>query len=149
MAAAKRLQDNGQSVQILEATDHFGGRVQKNDEFADFPIDVGGEWIHTDKSILNVLLDLPGDEPDIETILYQPMDMHYLNGSAFEVVPESWLDSFYADYITEYKFKNTTWYDYLSENFAAEVSDQITYNAKVTDIDYSGCLLYTSPSPRD
>ena len=54
------------------------------------------------------------------------------------MVPESWLDSFYADYITEYKFKNTTWYDYLSENFAAEVSDQITYNAKVTDIDYSG-----------
>ena len=29
LAAAKRLQDNGQSVQILAATDHFGGRVQK------------------------------------------------------------------------------------------------------------------------
>ena len=138
LAAAKRFEASGVPYQILEATDHYGGRVQKNDELADFPIDIGGEWIHTDKSILNVLLDLPGNEPDIETILYQPMEMHYLNGGALEVVPESWLENFYADYITEYKFKDSTWYDYLSENFASEVSAHIVYNAKVSELDYSG-----------
>ena len=36
-------------VKVLEASDRIGGRLKRApDEFADFPIDLGGEWIHTD-----------------------------------------------------------------------------------------------------
>ena len=75
LAAAKRLEEEGVSYQILEATDKFGGRIQKNENFADFPIDLGAEWIHADKSLLNYLINKPGTEPNVETILYQPLDI--------------------------------------------------------------------------
>ena len=70
LAAAKKLEEAGYAYQILEATDHYGGRIQKNEDFADFPIDLGAEWIHTDKSILNELIGSFEPEPDVETILY-------------------------------------------------------------------------------
>ena len=54
LAAAKKLGEEGVSYQILEATEKWGGRIQKNVDFADFPIDLGAEWIHEDKSILNI-----------------------------------------------------------------------------------------------
>ncbi|MEZ7924683.1 MAG: FAD-dependent oxidoreductase, partial [Flavobacteriales bacterium] len=60
LAAAKKLEEEGISYQILEATNKLGGRIQKDETFADFPIDLGAEWIHEDKSILNYLINQPG-----------------------------------------------------------------------------------------
>ena len=137
LAAARTLEAAGTDYMILEAEAHYGGRTQKNDTFADFPIDLGAEWIHTHKSILNELLDIPGEEPEMETILYQPMDIYLLSGARYEKFPEEDLEDFYDDYIEEYKFKRATWYDYLSDYFAEEVSQHIVYNARVVELDHS------------
>ena len=138
LAAAKKLEESGIAYQILEATDHYGGRIQKDEDFADFPIDLGAEWIHTDKSILNELIGSSESEPDVETFLYQPTDVYEFDGANYEQIPVFLMEIFYADYFKEYKFKNTTWYDYISENFAQPVEQNIVYNAKVGTIDYSG-----------
>ncbi len=138
LAAAKKLEEAGIVYQILEATDHYGGRIQKNEDFADFPIDLGAEWIHTDKSILNELIGSSEPEPDVETILYQPTDFYVLDGFGYYQIPVVDMEAFYADYFKEYKFKSTTWYDYISEYFAQPVEQNIVYNAKVSTIDYSG-----------
>lgn len=138
LAAAKKLEEAGYTYQILEATDHYGGRIQKNEDFADFPIDIGAEWIHADKSILNELIDVAGAEPDVETILYQPYDWYHYDGVEYNQIPEWQLDLYYASAIIEYKFKNTTWFDYVSEHFAQEVEQHIVYNSYVNKIDYSG-----------
>ncbi len=138
LAAAKKLEEKGISYQILEATDKVGGRIRKNENFADFPIDLGAEWIHADKSILRELLDQPGTEPEVETILYQPLDVYVLDGTDYYQYPVAELETFYENYIVEYKFKNTTWFDYINDNFADFVKENIVFNAKVNSIDYSG-----------
>ena len=138
LAAAKKLEEKGIGYQILEATDKVGGRVQKNENFADFPIDLGAEWIHEDKSILNYLINQPENEPNIETILYQPMNVQQVVGNTISQIPNQDMIDYYADYITEYKFKNTTWYDYIDENFAQNIEQNIIYNSKVTTVDYTG-----------
>lgn len=138
LAAAKKLEAQGISYQILEATDHYGGRIQKDDEFAEFPIDLGAEWIHADKSLLNYLIDQPGTEPNVETILYQPLNVHQVVDNAITQIPEEDMIAYYADNIIEYKFKNTTWYDFINENFAQSVAQNIIYDSKVTTIDYTG-----------
>ncbi len=138
LAAAKKLEEQGINYQILEATDKVGGRIQKDENFADFPIDLGAEWIHADKSILTELLGQPGTEPEMETILYQPLDIYVVEGSFYYQIPPVELETFYESYITEYKFKNTTWFDYIHDNFATVVSDNIVFNASVNSIDYSG-----------
>ena len=138
LAAAKKLEEKGIGYQILEATDKVGGRIQKNENFADFPIDLGAEWIHEDKSILNYLINQPENEPNIETILYQPMNVQQVVGNTISQIPNQDMIDYYADYITEYKFKNTTWYDYIDENFAQNIEQNIIYNSKVTTVDYTG-----------
>ena len=138
LSAAKKLEEEGISYQILEATDKVGGRIQKNEDFADFPIDLGAEWIHEDKSILNYLINQSGNEPNVETILYQPMNVHQVVGNTISQIPNQEMVDYYANYITEYKFKNTTWYDFIHENFAQNIEQNIIYNSKVTTVDYSG-----------
>ena len=138
LSAAKKLQENGISYQILEASDKLGGRIQKNIDFADFPIDLGAEWIHADKSILNYLINQQGNEPDVETILYQPTNVQSVSGDTITQIPEQDMLDYYSNYITEYKFKNTTWYDFIYENFTENIEENIIYESKVTTIDYSG-----------
>ncbi|MGB1247369.1 MAG: flavin monoamine oxidase family protein [Chitinophagales bacterium] len=138
LAAAKKLEEQGIAYQILEATDKYGGRIQKNVDFADFPIDLGAEWIHEDKSILNYLIDQPENEPNVETILYQPINVQEVVGNNISQISEQDMIDYYATYIKEYKFKNTTWYDFVDENFAQNVKQNIVYNSKVTAINYTG-----------
>jgi monoamine oxidase len=138
LAAANKLEEKGISYQILEATDKFGGRIQKNESFADFPIDLGAEWIHEDKSILNYLINQSGNEPNVQTILYQPMNVKQVVGDVISQVPHEEMVDYYADYITEYKFKSTTWYDFINENFAKNVVQNVIYNSIVKTIDYTG-----------
>ena len=141
LAAAKKLEEEGISYQILEATEKLGGRIQKNESLADFSIDIGAEWIHEDKSILNYLISQPGNEPNVETILYQPMNVQQVIGNTISQIANQDMVDYYADYITEYKFKSTTWYDYIHENFTQNIEQNIIYNSKVKTIDYSGDLV--------
>lgn len=137
LAAAVQLDKNGVDYTILEATDHYGGRVQKNELFADFPIDLGAEWIHADKSSLNILIGKEGEEPEQETILYAPMDVIEVSEDGeVSQVNELTLNLSYQSY-PEYKFKNTTWYDYLDTNFATSVKDRIIYNSTVISINHN------------
>lgn len=46
IAAARTLKDAGKNVLILEARDRIGGRVWTDDTFADFPVELGAEFIH-------------------------------------------------------------------------------------------------------
>tara|TARA_B110001469_G_scaffold121574_1_gene131181 strand:- start:296 stop:1504 length:1209 start_codon:yes stop_codon:yes gene_type:complete len=138
LAAAKKLEEDSVTYQILEATNKLGGRIQKNDTFADFPIDIGAEWIHENKSILNFLIDIPGSEPNVETILYQPMNVTQVIDTTISQIPNEEMVDYYANYITEYKFKSTTWYDFIYENFAQNIHQNIVYNSKITSIDYTG-----------
>lgn len=53
--AAKKMKEHGAHVVILEATGRIGGRIRKDEGFADFPIDLGAEWIHGNKSLSHQL----------------------------------------------------------------------------------------------
>jgi monoamine oxidase len=46
VAAARMLQDYGQSVLVLEARDRIGGRIHTDYDWADHPIELGAEFIH-------------------------------------------------------------------------------------------------------
>lgn len=50
--AAYILKSKGIQFQILEANSNYGGRLGKMEGFADFPIDLGAQWLHGRNSIL-------------------------------------------------------------------------------------------------
>ena len=70
LAAAKILQRNNIDYLILEASNRYGGRLKENKTLADFPIDLGAEWIHHRPAVLNRLKGKSGDLVEEETVPY-------------------------------------------------------------------------------
>jgi len=136
LAAAKVLQLNGIDYEILEATERYGGRIKKDSLLADFPIDVGAEWIHSNPVVLNILKGKKGNEIDEELIPYHLEDAYSWNGLEYEKVSKSKLDFDY-NFMPESKFKKSTWYDYIEKNIANKVKHKIKFSSAVTEIDYS------------
>jgi monoamine oxidase len=124
------------NYQILEASNHYGGRVRENTSFVDVPIDVGAEWIHGDPKILQDLLLYEEDRTNvtktIRTISYRPQSYSvYTRGKRKR---RDWFRFFYR----EFKFYNTTWYQYLRDHVVPRINvSRIVYNTVVESIDYS------------
>ena len=51
LSAAHDLINDGWNVEVLEASSKIGGRLKKDNNLADFPIDLGGEWIHVSNTL--------------------------------------------------------------------------------------------------
>ena len=136
LAAAKVLEQNNIEYLILEATNRYGGRIKKDTTLADFPIDVGAEWLHSNPVTLNKLKGKTGDKIDEELIPYRLEKTASWDGKKYKINP-NWINNFAYNFMPESKFKRTTWYDFIDENIAKNVKDKIQFNSPVTSIDYS------------
>lgn len=137
LAAAKIMEQNNIDYQILEATNRYGGRLKKDTSFADFPIDIGAEWLHSAPVSLNKLKGKKGLEVDEDLIPYHLSNTASWDGKKYTITPK-WINNFIYNFMPESKFKNTTWYDFVDENIAKTVKHKIQFNAPVSKIDYSG-----------
>ncbi|MEL6699592.1 MAG: NAD(P)/FAD-dependent oxidoreductase [Bacteroidota bacterium] len=136
LAAAKILERNKINYQILEATDRYGGRLKKDTTLADFPIDLGAEWIHSHPKVLNVIKGKKSEEVDEAVIPYKLNTVLKWDGKVLK--PSTFFLKYFYDFMPESKFKSSTWYDFLDENIAQEVKHKIVYHAPVQSIDYIG-----------
>ena len=135
LIAGHILQQNNIDFQIIEASSIYGGRVKKSADFADFPIDLGGEWIHTDPSVLAKLLNDSSSKADIEVIPYSPKTISVWNDGKLR--KRNIAHHFYS----EYKFKSTTWYGFFEQHIVPNFSEKIVYNSPITEIDYTGAQV--------
>jgi hypothetical protein len=81
-------------VQILEASPLWGGRVRKaNDTFADFPIDIGGSWIHENDDsspnsrVLKTIVNNPNVSVTAKTAVDDRIFQYYEDGNWVECPP--------------------------------------------------------------
>tara|TARA_R110002050_G_scaffold196673_2_gene331678 strand:- start:130 stop:1338 length:1209 start_codon:yes stop_codon:yes gene_type:complete len=131
MSAGYLLKSLGVDFEILEATPIYGGRLKKAANFADFPIDLGAEWIHVEPEILKEIAQKPTIESRFETITYNPQSIQsWKNG---KLKSHNYIKSFYS----EWKFKGSTWFDFFEQNIVAEISDKILVNKPVVEINYA------------
>ncbi len=151
LAAAKVLEKNNIDYLILEATNRYGGKSKKDTTLADFPIDIGAEWIHSDPIVLNVLKGKKGGQIDEDIIPYKLENTADWDGENYKVSPE-WENNAIYRILRESKFKNSTWYDYIDKNIAQTVKHKIKYNSPVTEINYSNysneCILVKTENGR-
>jgi monoamine oxidase len=140
LAAAKVFEQNNIDYLILEATDRYGGRLKKDTILADFPIDIGAEWLHSAPITLNKLKGKIGEEIDEELIPYRLENTASWDGKDYKVNSD-WINSFAYNFMPESKFKKSTWYDFIDKNIANYVKHKIQFNSPVTDIDYSGSKI--------
>lgn len=83
--AAYILKKKGISVQILEASTVHGGRLGKLEGFADFPIDLGAEWLHGRNSILGDLAVRSGTQISIDN----SEEKFWFNNSIVSSLPQT------------------------------------------------------------
>ena len=131
LIAGHILQQQNIDFQIIEASSTYGGRVKKAANFADFPIDLGGEWIHTNPSVLAKLLNDSSSKADIEVIPYSPKTISVWKDGKLR--KRNVAHHFYK----EYKFKSTTWYGFFEQYIVPNFSEKIIYNSPITEIDYT------------
>ena len=132
LSAGHVLNQYSVDFEILEASSMYGGRIKETQGFADFPIDLGGEWIHTDPSILATLLNDPSANAEIDIVNYRP--------KTFSVWKDDKLRqrNFFSNFYGEHKFKNTTWFSFYDNHIVPGIRDKIILNSPVDRIDYSG-----------
>lgn len=131
LTAGFLLDRAGADFRIFEAADIHGGRARKDTTLADFPIDLGGEWIHTTNRVLN---DLSGTlDASERAIEYRPMTCDIRDDEGLH------RENRYAlGWRGEHRFVSTTWFDFFDEYMAAGIMDRIALNTAVQEIDYSG-----------
>ena len=135
MTAGYILSRHNVDFEIIEASAVHGGRMKKDETLADFPIDLGAEWLHDEPAMLAQLLDNSNIQDNIELIDYSPETISvWKNGKLRK-------RNFFSNFYAEYKFKSTTWWDYFKLYMMPEIGNRIRYSSPVTAIDYSGDQL--------
>lgn len=130
LTAAYHLKRAGVEVQVLEAAPRWGGRIARLTGFADFPIDLGAEWIHDEPDILGEIIGRGDTDLGIETIDYRPQTYQvWTDGHLYN---RNLLRFGYG----EVKFRTTTWYGFFETFIVPELGDSIVLNAPVSDISY-------------
>lgn len=118
--------------EIIEASPVFGGRLKRDTALADFPIDLGAEWIHTNPSVLSNIINNPDIDANIDIIVYNPQTIKTWKNGRF--VSHNYIRNFYS----EWKFKDTTWYGFFERFLLPTVAEKITYNTPIVNIEYNG-----------
>jgi monoamine oxidase len=121
------LQQGFSDFVILEASSTYLGRIRKVNNFTDFPIDVGAEWIHVDPSILTTIVNDPNVVVDVETTPYRPK---YYEWDGTQLNEESLPRG-------DHKFVNYTWYDFFNDYLVPDVIDKIEFNCVVTKVEWT------------
>ena len=118
LSAGYLLDQLGIDFEILEASSNFGGRMKINTNFAEFPIPLGAEWIETKCEIFSEILNDESVHLDVKTIKDTP----------------------------DYKFINSSWYNFYEIYIVPRILEKIAFNSVVEKIDYSEEKISVSTS---
>lgn len=136
ITAGHLLAERGVDFEILEASSTHGGRVRKVDDFVDFPIDIGGEWIHqwirARPAAFAALLK--GADPRFRTFVDDPPTISTWKGGRLR--ERNWIR--HIPMPTDLKFANSTWFDAIDTLATPAVLDRTRFSNVVASIDYDG-----------
>ena len=131
LTAGYLLNQQGIDFQILEAGPTYGGRMKRTVDFADFPIPLGGEWLHVERGVLDEIVNDTSVQVTLKTTPYNPDEDYGL----FEGQRISTQE---VGFTIDQKFINSTWFDFYEEYIVPSVRSKITFNQVAESIDYSG-----------
>ena len=141
LAAARVLEENGIEYTVLEASDRLGGRAKDvAADFADFSIGLGAEWIHNTPRILDIISGTAGASVELEFVPQKLEDVYSSrDGKKLYKVSKILLSAAFF-FFPEYKFKQTTWFQFIRRHFGDKVK-RIRYNEQVVNVNYSGKVI--------
>ncbi|MGF1666128.1 MAG: flavin monoamine oxidase family protein [Acidimicrobiia bacterium] len=130
MSAAHLLARRGVDVEVIEARPFHGGRIERLTGWVDFPIPLGGEWLHGEPDELRRIVDDPQVEVATEVVPYRPDDPagYFEDGALFlEETGEEFEDR---------TFVGSSWLDFFDTYIVPGIADRMTFDTVVTRIEH-------------
>ena len=142
LVAAKLLKEQGCTVQILEASSRFGGRIRDAPaDFADFRVAIGAEWVHSKHNLGMHTADCPIFEDitnarSTEHAIFpdKVQDLNVVKNGKPQLLGKYSMDRKLFNMDGDNKFKNSSWYHVLEERVVPSVKEDIVYDSPVTGI---------------
>ena len=133
MTAAHLLTRSGVDVEILEAKATPGGRIAHDTDFVDFPISLGGEWLHVDPEVLGEIADEPELAATTPLRAYSSADtwVWIEDGAVQRGVAGDEIDP-------DLKFIGSSWLGFFEANVLPGIADRITFDTVVTSVTDTG-----------
>ena len=129
MTAGYLLSQQGVDFQIIEASSSYGGRMKRDNSFADFPLSLGAEWLHVDELELAKIVNDESVQINIKTQPYNRKDKlgFYNNGK---------LSLENLGRVNDRKFVNSSWLDFFEEYIVPKIVNNILFDTEVISVDY-------------
>ena len=133
MTAAHLLRQRSADVRVLEALATPGGRIAHTREFVDFPISLGGEWLHVERTVLD---DIVADE----SVRVETKTVGYREDGDFAMVDEDGelvalsLDE--TGFDIDQKFVGSSWLDFFETYVLPGIAPLISFDTPVERIEY-------------
>lgn len=99
--AAYVLKSKGIDFQILEAAANYGGRLGKVTGFADFPLDLGAQWLHGKNNILGDLIQ----KTKTTIVKDESATRYWFRNSLVDTLPEN-VNIFEGDGLPDISYKD-------------------------------------------
>lgn len=110
--AAYILKSKGINFQILEASANYGGRLGKLTTFANFPIDLGAQWLHGKNSVLGDLIK----KSNTKITLDDSETKYWFQNQLVNSLPKD-IDIFEGDHLPDISYKDYALQKGLGENY--------------------------------
>lgn len=135
MSAGHLLAQRGIDFQILEAASIPGGRVKRTDDFVDFPIPLGAEWLHAAESTLAQIVN------DGSVIISQQMRGYLPSDPVAEVIDGELVYDTMGTGFDDLKFVGSTWLDFFDEYIVPNIADRMVFDTQIVAIDHGGDMV--------
>ena len=135
LSAGFLLKQRGVDFTIVEAAPVHGGRMKRDSSFADFPLSLGAEWLHVDRTELAAIVNDPHRQLNTQLAGYAARDQfgYYADGE-LHMYP---LFDVFGDSFADQKFINSSWYDFFDTYVVPAVTDSIHLNTHIDSIAYN------------
>ncbi|MBD0403716.1 NAD(P)/FAD-dependent oxidoreductase [Flammeovirga sp. EKP202] len=134
MSTGYLLAQNGIDFKIIEASATYGGRVKHNTTFADFPIPLGAEWLHVDRSDLDAIVNDTSIQIVTQTQGYNGSDVIGYYDGTYSLSP---LAKEFGNF-EDQKFINSSWLDFFETYIVPSIQSNFIFNTPITSINYEG-----------
>lgn len=128
MSAGHLLARAGVEFEIVEAGPSYGGRIKHTRDFVDFPISLGGEWLHSEAGELDKMAgDTTAALPNLAA--YDPADSAGFYDGELELYPSE---------DTDLKFVDSSWLGFFETLILPGIADRMVFDTQVVLLDHSG-----------
>ncbi|MEL6340532.1 MAG: FAD-dependent oxidoreductase [Myxococcota bacterium] len=133
MSAALLLARHGIDFQILEAASSHGGRIKHVDDFVDFPIALGAEWLTAPARELEAIVDDPRVEITTSLVAYGHGDRLGYYDRALSIEP--------LGDIGYFNFVDASWLRFFDTYVVPKIASRMAFSTRITELDRSGGVV--------